>query len=72
MKMWPTPKASEMDRGVCMAEANRKSPALRTAIHIDGPQGGVMTNMSTKGQDLNPDWVEQMMGYRPMWTALED
>jgi hypothetical protein len=28
VKYWPTPKASEMDRGTCEAESKRRSPAL--------------------------------------------
>lgn len=47
VKQWSTPKASEMDRGVCPSEMNRRSPSLLAEAHhwampkaTDGTKGG--------------------------------
>ena len=56
VKLWPTPKASL--RGDCPSERNRRSPDLSAAVQENG-----------NGQ-LNPYWVEWLMGFPPGWTEI--
>lgn len=57
-QLWPTPKTSMTD---CPAERKRKSPDLAAMVAMNSPQ--------TSGQ-LNPEWVEWLMGYRTGVTEL--
>ena len=62
VRMWPTPKASES--GPDYAWATRKGSGaddLPTAVSRENPSGG----------QLNPTWVEWLMGFPPGWTDLE-
>jgi len=57
-QLWPTPKTNMTD---CPAERKRKSPDLAAMVAMNSPQ--------TSGQ-LNPEWVEWLMGYRTGVTEL--
>jgi len=47
---WSTPKASEMDRGVCESEMNRRSPSLQAeAREADWPTATICGNHNRKG-----------------------
>jgi len=58
VQFWPTPRASDATGGFW-------------TNHEDGRQGGPGLKEVIRGQ-LNPTWVEWLMGYPPGWTALED
>lgn len=58
VNLWPTPTARDM-RSRGSSEANRKSPALN---HV--ATGG-------NGEQLNPAWVEWLMGWPIGWSSLE-
>jgi hypothetical protein len=62
---WSTPKASELDRGTCEAEANRRSPALQqqavdwpTPRATDGTKGGP-NQAGSKGDLMLPSAAAQ-------------
>lgn len=59
---WPTPKASDADRGDCPSERKRDNPYLSTILNI--------TN-GTKNLKINLKWLEWLMGYKEGWTELE-
>lgn len=77
---FPTPRASDADRGACPSEANRNSPSLVVAAlfptprtkGLDGGSGArakleEMGASGLRGQ-LNPTWVEWLMGWPLGWT----
>lgn len=64
-KLWPTPNASDhRDRG------NLSSPCIQRRIEI-GKQVELSMCVSDKSGQLNPDWVESLMGFPIGWTDLE-
>lgn len=53
---WPTPAARDWkDNGTSPSEHARKTPGLA----------------ANAGGTLNPDWVEQLMGFPPDWTRTD-
>lgn len=67
VKMWPTPtKSAPAD---CPAERKRHTPALASAVSLStiNPQ---LSTSPPSGQ-LNPEWVEWLMGYPIGHTALK-
>jgi hypothetical protein len=62
-KLWPTPCASDADKWSNQSEAERiqKGQAVRlnTAVSPGGGMGG----------QLNPNWIEWLMGWPIGWTA---
>jgi hypothetical protein len=81
---WPTPKASR--RGDCPSERNRRSPSLESAVRMwptpvanDAKNNGGPSQMrrdapnlnAVVGGQLNPRWVEWLMGWPIGWTSLE-
>ena len=56
--LWPTPCARD-SRKVHISDLNRRTPSLVTISH-------------GTGGDLNPAWVEWLMGYSIGWTNLGD
>jgi DNA (cytosine-5)-methyltransferase 1 len=65
VKIWPTPNASDANKWSNQSLAERKQKGqqvrLNTAV---SPEGG-------KGGQLNPDWVEWLMGWPIGWTELK-
>ena len=65
-RYWPTPCASDnRDRG------NRSSGAIRRRIE-KGKQIMLSQSVSDQSGQLNPTWVEWLMGYPTGWTDLKD
>lgn len=80
---FPTPRASDAKRGACPSEASRNSPSLVVAAMFPTPRtkgldGGAsararleeMGASGLRGQ-LNPTWVEWLMGWPLGWTDCE-
>ena len=63
-RTWPTPVASA-SKGSSPAALNRKSGADRSNDRLDHAV------MATDGGQLNPEWVEWLMGWPIGWTALK-
>jgi hypothetical protein len=63
-KKWPTPCASA-SKGSSPASLTRKSGKSRANDRIDHAV------MASDGGQLNPEWVEWLMGWPPGWTALK-
>ena len=63
-KSWPTPVAS-MSKGSSPASLTRKSGADRSGDRLDHAV------MATDGGQLNPTWVEWLMGWPLGWTDLK-
>jgi hypothetical protein len=69
-KMWPTPCASEgLDCGTNWASLAAVDKGGRIARRI-ATNGGPETQQTTHAQ-LNPAWVEWLMGWPIGWTALD-
>lgn len=57
VKLWPTPVASDCNG----THGGNMHGSLRTAMHDCGETGG----------QLNPPWVEWLMGFPIGWTELD-
>jgi len=79
--LWPTPKASDGQRGDCPAERERNTPCLPAAVRMDAehlwPTPTIAGNYNRKGASptrtavggqLNPTWVEWLMGWPLGWS----
>ena len=65
MKMWPTPMASDnRDRG------HMESPSIKRRLEI-GKQVSLGQSVSPISGQLNPTWVEWLMGWPLEWTDLK-
>ncbi len=64
LQHWPTPVAS-MSKGSSPNALQRRSGANRSKDRLDH------TVMALHGGQLNPDWVEWLMGWPSGWTALK-
>jgi hypothetical protein len=64
VKQWPTPVAS-MAKGSSPAALTRKSGADRSNDRLDHAV------MASDGGQLNPEWVEWLMGWPIGWTELK-
>jgi DNA (cytosine-5)-methyltransferase 1 len=63
-KKWPTPSASDnRDRG------NLSSPAIKRRLE-KGKQAMLSMVVSETSGQLNPTWVEWLMGFPLGWTDL--
>ena len=62
-KMWPTPRSMDGSKGTRTAEG-----AAKEVLRNKGPDLGSVVG----GGQLNPTWVEWLMGYPSGWTDLED
>ena len=68
---WATPVARDSrDDGDIASAHNRDSPGLPVQVRIF-PQKEEVKPIIGKMHDLNPDWVEQMMGIPTKWTDLD-
>jgi len=65
VQLWPTPTASDSNKWSNQSLIDRKAKGqqvrLKTAV---SPEGG-------KGGQLNPEWVEWLMGWPIGWTELK-
>jgi len=61
-RTWPTPMASDWKRNGMGSEQQRDSPNLPAAVRMRGLATQV-------GGQLNPTWVEWLMGWPLGWTA---
>jgi hypothetical protein len=59
VRLWPTPRASDGDKGSPNQKGSRGDLTLPSAVRQDQSTGS-----------LNPEWVEWLMGYRVGWTEL--
>ena len=65
-RLWPTPQAGDnRDRG------NLSTPAIRRRA-AKGKQLNLSMVVSRESGQLNPQWVEWLMGFPAGWTDLED
>ena len=67
---WPTPTVGDSkSAGSRNTENSKAKPgiSLTDAVKNDGGTG-----RTEDGGQLNPEWVEWLMGFPPGWTALED
>lgn len=68
---WATPVARDArDDGDVKAAHNRDSPGLPAQVRVF-PQKEEVNPTFGKMHDLNPEWVEQMMGIPTKWTDLD-
>jgi hypothetical protein len=64
-KNWPTPQVSDFkDRG------NLSNPSIQRRMEI-GKQVNLQMCMSQTSGQLNPMWVEWLMGWPQGWTELK-
>jgi len=61
VKMWPTPQASDFKN-----KDYSRDFTLGKMIHVTG-----RTHKEETGGQLNPDWVEWLMGWCVHWSSLE-
>jgi hypothetical protein len=79
--MWPTPAARDYRDGGAPADLERNTPNLPTAVltvakSLPTPTASRRTGLQSHGRtvvggQLNPTWVEWLMGWPLEWTALE-
>lgn len=58
--LWPTPTVDDADNSTL-------PPSQRER---DNLPGALLKNGEASGGQLNPDWVEALMGWPPSWTSL--
>ncbi len=61
--LWPTPKASDYK--------GTGPPGSKSQLH-DQRKRNLKGCVDTTGGQLNPTWVELLMGFPPGWTDIED
>lgn len=66
-KQWPTPKASDSIMGMT-ANCSDRPPEKSTHIQA---QVAIAEGWKPGGGQLNPDWVECLMGFPQGWTRLD-
>ncbi len=70
VQMWPTPMPSDVEGGRTTKGKNRQNETgLRKAVQRSSRE---QLLIETVGGQLNPMWVEWLMGFPHGWTALED
>lgn len=64
VRKWQTPKASELERGVCESELRRHTPSLQAQVtQMRGRE------FSKTRRRLNPLFVEWLMGWPIGWSG---
>jgi hypothetical protein len=71
VRLWPTPSAREVRNGWQDREGETKGTQESLSTIVMRELGRKTSEPCTGGQ-LNPTWVEWLMGYPLEWTALED
>jgi DNA (cytosine-5)-methyltransferase 1 len=61
--MWPTPSARDYRTDYGDTEAGRK--------RMEHSRGKPLAHVAGRGGQLNPEWVEWLMGFPLGWTDLE-
>lgn len=65
VNLWPTPNASDSNKWSNQSLADRKAKGQQVRLNAAvSPQGGA-------GGQLNPEWVEWLMGWPIGWTELK-
>ena len=67
-ELWNTPKAQTATHPDYKCERKRNSPHLESNVRMKMNLPPLET--ATKGQRLNPNWVEQLMGLPVGWTQI--
>jgi hypothetical protein len=67
---WPTPRATDGEKNV-RSKAGALKEVKRKGISGVDLHAAVLVRSETDGGQLNPEWVEWLMGYPIGWTALE-
>ncbi len=62
--LWPTPTAQDAKNNAGPSQWDRNSYPLNVAVH------GSREQQKAIGGDLNPTWVEWLMGFPAGWTDL--
>ena len=69
---WPTPGASKACNDTtltCSGDGRKRPNKLGWAVALDGGPARTVTDASTTmGGSLNPDFVEELMGFPKGWT----
>jgi DNA (cytosine-5)-methyltransferase 1 len=68
VKMWPTPMAHESRLGYQDRSRGKKGSQESLTTKVINEMGG---RQQVSGQ-LNPEWVEWLMGFPTGWTELKD
>ena len=63
---WPTPNAMDAEKGVKRSRPNHQDGI--TAAVFSQSQDQESNNSHMKSHELNPRWVEQLMGLSTGWT----
>ena len=66
-RKWPTPTVQDSENDAGPSQWKRNSYPLNVEVHRANGR-----TATTKTGQLNPTWVEWLMGYPPGWTDLED
>jgi hypothetical protein len=67
---WPTPRATDGEKNV-RSKAGALKEVERKGISGVDLHAAVLARSESDGGQLNPEWVEWLMGYPKGWTALE-
>jgi hypothetical protein len=69
-KNWPTPQASEGDKITGLEKQDSLTKRMR--FSEDGQQDQQKSSTTGKNHEqLNPNWVEQLMGLQVGWTDFD-
>lgn len=74
MRMWPTSTANEMrtmDRDQLIKRREEAKPNAKNGNGFGLTLGNAMTMEGENGGQLNPTWVEWLMGWPLEWTDLK-
>jgi DNA (cytosine-5)-methyltransferase 1 len=66
-KKWPTPTVQDSENDAGPSQWKRDTSPLNVEVHRRNGK-----TATTKTGQLNPTWVEWLMGYPEGWTVLED
>ena len=69
--LWPTPKKMDADRVSVWSHTRYNEATGRKSLKSEIGKVHLANGGQASGQ-LNPAWVEWLMGYRTGWTVLED
>lgn len=70
VRLWPTPAATDAKGAVSLSKANLR--AIESSRGVRLPEEVAKRDQIEVGGQLNPDWVEWLMGFPIGWTALKN